>query len=491
MSSDARTRAYYPALNALGLIIMIFGLLMSFPLIVSAVLGDGATLAYDQGLFVTFVAGLLLWAATRSKRRDLRVHDGFLLVAATWVVLPLFGALPLLAYIPELGFTDAYFEAVSGLTATGATVLTGLEHLPISINLWRTFMHWVGGMGVIVLVVAILPLLGIGGRQLYKAEVPTPMKDSSLTPRIAETAKGLWLNYVLLTVSCGFSLWWVGLEPWDAVIHAFSVAGLGGFSNRDASLGHFDSVGVELVTIGFALLAGLNYATHYLALVRRSSAPYRRDPEIPFYFGVLALSTGMLTVYLLAQGVFSDVGEALRYVAFHVVSISTSLGLATHDYTLWPMFAQIWILFLGSFVACSGSTGGGIKMMRAMILYKQVFREIVRSLHPNAVRPVRMGRNPVPENILHAVLGFSFMYMVSIVSLTLVLSAAGLELVTAFSAVVACLNNTGPGLGLVGPASNYQALGDFHKWVLCFAMILGRLEIFTFLVVLTPTFWRR
>ena len=491
MSSDARTRAYYPALNALGLIIMIFGLLMSFPLIVSAVLDDGATLAYDQGLFVTFVAGLLLWAATRSKRRDLRVHDGFLLVAATWVVLPLFGALPLLAYIPELGFTDAYFEAVSGLTATGATVLTGLEHLPISINLWRTFMHWVGGMGVIVLVVAILPLLGIGGRQLYKAEVPTPMKDSSLTPRIAETAKGLWLTYVLLTVSCGFSLWWVGLEPWDAVIHAFSVAGLGGFSNRDASLGHFDSVGVELVTIGFALLAGLNYATHYLALVRRSSAPYRRDPEIPFYFGVLALSTGMLTVYLLAQGVFSDVGEALRYVAFHVVSISTSLGLATHDYTLWPMFAQIWILFLGSFVACSGSTGGGIKMMRAMILYKQVFREIVRSLHPNAVRPVRMGRNPVPENILHAVLGFSFMYMVSIVSLTLVLSAAGLELVTAFSAVVACLNNTGPGLGLVGPASNYQALGDFHKWVLCFAMILGRLEIFTFLVVLTPTFWRR
>ncbi|GAB1461967.1 MAG: TrkH family potassium uptake protein [Thauera sp.] len=491
MSSDARTRAYYPALNALGLIIMIFGLLMSFPLVVSAWLGDGATLAYDQGLFVTFVAGLLLWAATRSKRRDLRVHDGFLLVAATWVVLPVFGSLPLMAYIPELGFTDAYFEAVSGLTATGATVLSGLDELPISINLWRTFMHWVGGMGVIVLVVAILPLLGIGGRQLYKAEVPTPMKDSSLTPRIAETAKGLWLTYVLLTIACGFSLWWVGLEPWDAVIHAFSVAGLGGFSNRDASLGHFDSVGVELVTIGFALLAGLNYATHYLALVRRSSAPYRRDPEIPFYFGVLVFSTVMLTAYLLAQGVFTDVGEALRYVAFHVVSISTSLGLATHDYTLWPMFAQIWVLFLGSFVACSGSTGGGIKMMRAMILYKQVFREIVRSLHPNAVRPVRMGRNPVPENILHAVLGFSFMYMVSIVSLTLVLSAAGLELVTAFSAVVACLNNTGPGLGLVGPASNYQGLGDFHKWVLCFAMILGRLEIFTFLVVLTPTFWRR
>ena len=246
-----------------------------------------------------------------------------------------------------------------------------------------------------------------------------------------------------------------------------------------------------VVTIVFALLSGINYATHYLALMRRSTRPYARDPEIPFYFAVLAFSILMLTVYLLAQGVFTDVGEALRYVAFHVVSISTSLGLVTHDYTLWPMFAQIWILFLGSFIACSGSTGGGIKMMRAMILYKQVFREIVRSLHPNAVRPVRMGRNPVPENILHAVLGFSFMYMVSIVSLTLVLSATGLDLLTAFSAVVACLNNTGPGLEGVGPASNYQALEAFQKWVLAFAMILGRLEIFTLLVVLTPTFWRR
>jgi len=484
-------RAYHPALNALGLIIMIFGLLMGFPLAVSAWLDDGATLAYDQAIFATFVAGLILWTITRGARRDLRVHDGFFLVVATWVVLPLFGALPLLAYIPELRFTDAYFEAVSGLTATGATVLTGLDDLPISINLWRTFMHWIGGMGVIVLVVAILPLLGIGGRQLYKAEVPTPMKDASLTPRIAETAKGLWFTYLLLTVACGFALWWAGLDGWDAVIHAFSIAGLGGFSSKDASLGHFNNLNVELVTIVFALLAGLNYATHYLALVRRSFRPYSRDNEIPFYFGVLVFSILMLTFYMMYWQIHVDFLGTLRSVAFHVVSISTSLGLAIDDYTTWPMFAQIWILFLGSFVACSGSTGGGIKMMRAMILYKQVLREIVRSLHPHAVRPVRMGKQPVPETILHAVLGFSFMYMVSIVSLTLILSATGLELVTAFSAVVACLNNTGPGLEAVGPASNYQALGVFHKWVLAFTMILGRLEIFTFLVVLTPAFWRR
>ncbi len=484
-------RSYFPALNALGLIIMIFGLLMGFPLAVSFLLHDGATEAYDRAILITVASGLALWASTRGRRRDLRPRDGFLLVALTWVVTPVFGALPLLGYLPALSYIDAYFEAVSGLTATGATVLSGLDALPISINLWRTFMHWVGGMGVIVLVVAILPLLGIGGRQLFKAEVPTPMKESSLTPRIAETAKGLWISYTVLTAACGVSLWLVGMDPWQALIHAFTVAGLGGFSSKDASLGYFNSVSVEMVVIGFALLAGLNYATHYLALIRRSPAPYFRDPEIPFYFLVLGLSVALLTTYLYQLNAHTDLPTTLRYVAFHVVSISTSLGLATYDYTLWPMFAQIWILFLGSFIACSGSTGGGIKMMRAIILYKQVFREIIRSLHPNAVRPVRLGNQPVSESILHAVLGFSFMYMVTIVSLTLVLSASGLDLITGFSAVVACLNNTGPGLGSVGPAANYAGLTDFQTGMLSFAMILGRLEIFTLLVVLTPVFWRR
>jgi trk system potassium uptake protein TrkH len=396
-----------------------------------------------------------------------------------------------MGYLPELTVTDAYFEAVSGLTATGATVLSGLDDLPISINLWRTFMHWIGGMGVIVLVVAILPLLGIGGRQLFKAEVPTPMKETSLTPRIAETAKGLWISYTLLTAACGVSLWVAGMDGWEALIHAFTVAGLGGFSSKDQSIGYFSSQPIEWVVVVFALLAGLNYATHYLALVRRSVVPYFSDPEIPFYFAVLLLSVVVLTAYLSQFNAHEDLATTIRYVTFHAVSLSTSLGLTTYDYTLWPMFAQIWILFLGSFIACSGSTGGGIKMMRAIILYKQVFREIVRSLHPSAVHPVRMGTQPVSNDILHAVLGFSFMYMVSIVSLTLVLAASGVELITAFSAVVACLNNTGPGLNAVGPSGTYAVLGDFQTWVLSFTMILGRLEIFTFLVVLTPVFWRR
>ncbi|THF64480.1 TrkH family potassium uptake protein [Pseudothauera nasutitermitis] len=484
-------RPYFPAFKALGLIVMIFGLLMAFPLIVSFWLNDGATPAYDKALLITVGCGALLWMFTRSARRDLRVHDGFLLVVSAWVVLPVFGALPLLAHLPELSFTHAYFEAASGLTATGATILREVEDLPVSINLWRTFMHWIGGMGVIVLVVAILPLLGIGGRQMFQAEVPTPMKESSLTPRITETAKGLWMTYILLTVACGLSFRAVGLDGWDALIHAFTVTGLGGFSSKDASLGHFDSVGVEVVTIVFALLAGLNYATHYLALARRSLRPYLRDPEIRHYFAVLAASIGMLTFYLTAVQGGGDVPATLRAVAFHVVSIATSLGLTTQDYTQWPMFAQLWILFLGSFIACSGSTGGGIKMMRAMILYKQFFREIIRSLHPQAVSPVRLGEQPVSESVLHAVLGFSFMYMVSIVSLTLTLSATGLDIVTAFSAVVACINNTGPGLGGVGPAGSYADMNTFQSWLLAFTMILGRLEIFTFLVVLTPSFWRR
>lgn len=484
-------RSFYPVFNALGLIIIIFGLLMGVPLTVAHLHADGAAVAFDSALIATVVVGMAVWALTRCARRDLRPSDGFLLVVLTWLMLPVFGAVPLYLFMPEIGVTRAFFEAVSGLTATGASILYRVEDLPVSINLWRTFMHWIGGMGVIVLVVAILPLLGIGGRQLFKAEVPTPMKESSLTPRITETAKGLWVTYSLLTVACGLSLWMAGMEPWDAVIHAFSVTGLGGFSSKTDSIGHFQSLPIELVVIGFALLAGLNYATHYLALMRRSPRAYLHDPEIPFYFLVLGASVVMMTAYLTYFDQTSDLATTLRQVAFHVVSISTSLGLTTHDYTMWPGFLQLWLLFLGSFVACSGSTGGGIKMMRAIILYKQAYREIVRSLHPNAVYPVRLGQQRVSENVLHAVLAFSFLYMVSIVTLTLLMTALGADLVTGFSAVVACINNTGPGLALVGPATNYAGLSEIQMWVLAFAMILGRLEFLTLLVVLTPVFWRR
>lgn len=486
-------KKFYRAFNALALIVMIFGLLIVVPLAVSWHLGEDATAAFGWAMGITLSAGVPLWWVTRppGEQRNLRPSDGFLMVATTWVVLPIFGAIPLKLYLPELTISMAYFEAVSGLTATGASVLYNVEDLPVAINLWRTFMHWLGGMGVIVLVVAILPLLGIGGRQLFKAEVPTPMKESSLTPRIAETAKGLWLTYVLLTIGCGISLWAVGMPAWDAIIHAFSVAGLGGFSSKDASLGHFDSVSIELVVMGFALLSGLNYATHYLALVRRSARFYLQDPELPFYFLVVAFSIVMMSAYLMYYDSTAHFGTTLRQVAFHVVSIGTTLGLTTHDYTMWPGFLQIWLLFLGTFLACSGSTGGGSKMMRAIILFKQAYREIVRTLHPNAVKPVRLGSTIVSENVLHAVLGFSFMYMATIILLTLLMTAFGADLVTGFSAVVACVNNIGPGLALVGPASNFAGFSEIQMWLLSFAMVLGRLEFFTLLVVLTPVFWRR
>lgn len=478
-------------LHVFASVLLLFGATMLLPLGVSWWMQDGAQLAYDEALLITMVCGAFLWVSTRAHRRELRVRDGFLLVAMVWALLPAFGAIPLLVYLPALSFTDAYFEAVSGLTATGATVLAGLDHLPASINLWRTEMHWIGGLGIIVLAVAILPLLGIGGRQLFRAETPGPMKDTRLTPRIAETAKGMWIVYAVLTLACAGAFHLAGMGWLDAWTHAFSVLGLGGFSALDASIGHFDSLAIELVAMAFALIAGMNFATHFLAWRQKSLLMYLRDGEIPFFLLVLAGSCVGLGLYLYVQGTYADLGEALRYASFNTISVATSLGFVTTDYGTWPFFVPLWMLFLGSFVACSGSTGGGIKMIRAIILYKQVFREIVRSVHPNAVHPVKLGGHPVPPPILFSVLGFAFLYMVSLVAMTLVMVGTGLDPVTAFSAVVACLNNTGPGLGEVGPASNYGGLSDFQTWLCTFAMLLGRLEIFTLLVVLNPAFWRR
>jgi trk system potassium uptake protein TrkH len=481
---------FYPLVRVFGALLMGFALCLAVPMGLSWYLGDGAHSAFDEAFLLTLATGAGLYFAARREKRELKVRDGFLLVVAIWTLLPVFAALPLILQL-NISFTDAYFEAMSGLTATGATVLTGLDHMPLSINFWRTFMHWIGGMGVVVLAVAILPLLGIGGRQMFKAETPGPMKESRLTPRIAETAKGLWKVYFIFTVLCWLAYWHAGMEGWDALMHAFSTMGLGGFSTRDASLAHYGSPEIEMVAIAFALISGINYATHYMAFAGFSLAPYRRDPELPYFLGVLALSTLALSAYLIHFDVFADFMTALRYVAFHVVSLSTSLGLATTDYGQWPMFAQLWMLFLGSFAACSGSTGGGIKMIRAMILYKQVYRELMLAMHPRAVYPARVAGAPVTPQIIAAVMAFGFIYMVSIVSLTLLMSASGLDILTGFSAVVATINNTGPGLNLVGPTSNFGVLNDFQTWLCSLAMLLGRLEIFTLLVVLTPAFWRR
>ncbi len=472
------------------MITMLFALTLLAPLILSYVVDDGAQAVYDEVFALTLLCGFYLWYRYRDARREMNVRDGFLMVVLVWTVLPAFAALPFMLQL-GISHTDAYFEAMSGLTTTGATVLTGLDNLPMSINLWRHELVWVGGMGLIVLAIAILPLLGIGGRQMFKAETPGPMKDAKLTPRIASTAKGLWIVYVGVTLLCIVGYRWAGMSWFDAVCHAFSTMGLGGFSTHDASYGYFDSPAIEAVAIVFMLIAGMNFGTLFLAVSRGSLRPYLHDPEARWFLVVCVVSVVGIAVFLRANDIYPAMGEALRHSAFNVVSIATTTGYASVDYAQWPLFAPLWMLFLCSFATSAGSTGGGIKMARALLLYKQVYREILRAVHPRAIHSVRIGGQVAPSGILFAVLAFGFMYMVSLVSLTLLLLFTGLDVMTAFTAIVASVNNTGPGLGEVGPSTTFAVLDDFQTWVCIFAMLLGRLEIFTLLVVLTPAFWRR
>ncbi len=483
-------KRFLPVFRVFGILLMCFALTLLVPLALSWLWQDGATTAYDEAFLIAFGTGLILWLATRRAQRELKTRDGFLMVAMVWVLFPLFACLPLMLQL-KVSFTDAYFEAVSGLTTTGATVLANLDTLPPSINLWRGMMVWLGGMGLIVLAVAVLPLLGIGGRQMFKAETPGPMKDTQLTPRLAETAKGLWVVYGGVTVLCILALHFAGMSWFDAFMHAFTTMGLGGFSSHDAGFAYWNSPAIEAVVICFMLMAGINFATHFLAVRGRTLRPYAHDPEVAWYVTIVIASVIGIAVFLQASGTYETFATALRFSAFNVVSIATTTGFANTDFALWPMFAPVWMLFLSSFATSAGSTGGGIKMMRAIVLYKQIYRELLHAMHPRAVYPVRVGGGMVPATVLTAVLAFSFAYMCLIVAFTLLMLFSGLDIVTAFTAVVASINNTGPGLGEVGPATTFGSLDDFQTWVCTFAMLLGRLEIFTLLVVLTPAFWRK
>ncbi|MFM2406624.1 MAG: hypothetical protein RL223_4504, partial [Pseudomonadota bacterium] len=390
-----------------------------------------------------------------------------------------------------LSFTDAYFEAVSGLTTTGATVLTGLERLPVSLNIWRCFMVLIGGMGIIVLAVAILPLLGVGGSQVFKAETPGPMKDDKLTPRIAETARGLWAVYFVVATACLLALRWAGMSWPDAFMHMCSTMGLGGLAGYDASFGAFDSPRIEAVAIVFMLLAGVNFALYFRVWQRRSIRPLWQDLEARLFFALMAASVAVVTVFLVAHGVYPDWTTALRHAAFSVVSVATTTGFATVDYAQWPVFAPVLMLFLCGFATCAGSTGGGIKLSRSLLLMKQVQREFTRLLHPRSVRPVTLGGAVVEPQVLFSVQAFMLVYGAVLTLGTMALLLTGLDVISAFTAVVACINNTGPGLGQVGPASNYQGLTDAQTWICTVVMLLGRLELFSVLVLFTPQFWRR
>ncbi len=479
-----------PVLNVLSKVIVLFSATFLIPLTLSWILDDGAQRAYDEAILITFAAGVLTWLFTRKAQRELQTRDGFLLVLLVWTSLPAFATLPLLIYMPELSFTDAYFETVSGITTTGSTILSGLDTLPMSINLWRGLLVWLGGMGLIVLAVAILPLLGVGGMQIYKAETPGPMKDSKLTPRITETAKGLYLVYVGISVACGTAFWLAGMTPFDAVMHTFSTMGLGGFSSHDASFGYWNSPAIEAVTVAFMLVAGVNFSTHFLAWRQRAATAYRHDPEVRWFLTVTLGGALLIAIYLTAMRVYPDFFQALRFAVFNTVSIATTTGFANTDYNQWPIFAPLWMLFLSCFASCSGSTGGGMKMVRAQLLFRQGRRELTRLVHPAARLPVKLGGHVVPNNVIYAVLAFAFLYVFAIIIMTLAMTASGLEFITAFSAVIASINNTGPGLNQVGPATTYASLTDFQTWICTMAMLLGRLELMTVLVVFTRAFWR-
>lgn len=448
-------------------------------------------LVWAYGFAFTTTCGVLLWRATHRFRRELQAKDGFLLVNLVWTLLPAFAAAPLMFTVPDIGWTKAYFEAMSALTATGATALSGLDDLPVSVNVWRCFLQLVGGLGIMLLVVAVLPLLGLGGVQLYRAETPGPMKDTKFTPRISETARGLWGVYVMFSVACMLAYRWAGMSWADAFMHMCTTMGLGGFSSHDASFGYWDSPKIEAVATVFMALAGVSFMRYFIVLRQRSLRPLTRDREIRTYVSVLVVSVLLVAVLLTAQGVIPDFPEALRTSAFHVVSVATTTGYASTDYAQWPVFAPVLLMFLGCFVSCAGSTGGGIKLVRMVLLIKQARRELVRIVHPRVVNPVTLGGAIMPTSVMTAVLGYMLIYGAVTMGLTMVLLFTGLDIVTAFSAVIATVNNIGPGLGEVGPSSNFGVLNSFQIWVCTFAMLLGRLELLTVLVLFTGHFWRK
>lgn len=473
----------------LGLLLMLYSITMLAPAAVAVYFADGQAQAFIEAFVIILAVGWVAWLPARNERRELRLRDGFLVAAVFWLGLGTFSAVPLLlTAVPQMSVTDAFFEAVSGLTTTGATVLTGLDSLPRSILFYRAQLHWLGGMGIIVLAVAILPMLGVGGMQLYRAETPGPMKDSKLTPRITETAKALWLIYVGLSVLCTLAYWYAGMSVFDAVCHAFSTMATGGFSTHDASVAWFRSPLIESIAILFMFLAGASFSLHFVAWRRRDLGSYWRDPEFRAYSFILLAVTALGTVLLITSGHYVGAGVSVRQAAFHAVSFMTTTGFTATSFDQWPGALPLTLILLGFIGGCAGSTGGGMKVVRWLLLYNQGVREVKRLVHPAAEIPVRLGGAVVPQRVVDAVWGFCVAYLFLFGFMLLILVGSGVDQVTAFSALATSINNMGPGLGQV--VATFTDVNDLGKWVCSLAMIFGRLEVFTLLVLFSPTFWR-
>ncbi len=474
----------------LGLLIMVFSFTMLPPVLVGLWYHDHSLFAFIDSFFILLASGFLIWFPVRDLRHELRLRDGFVIVVLFWAGLGVAGGVPLiLSDQPDISVADAVFESISGLTTTGATVITGLDHLPKSILFYRQQLQWLGGMGIIVLAVAILPVLGVGGMQLYRAEMPGLVKDNKLTPRITETAKALWMIYLMLTVVCMLAYWFAGMDAFDALAHSFSTVAIGGFSTHDASIGYFDNPGIEMVAIFFMLISGVNFALHFYSWHAMTLRSYWQDSEFRTYMAGIVTVSIIVILFLYFSGTITSVPLAFRQGLFQTVSIATTTGFATAHYSVWPVFVPVLLLFMSFVGGCAGSTGGGMKVIRVLLILKQGVREVKRLVHPNATFLIKEGKTPLPDNIVEAVWGFFSAYVFVFVTLMMLMIATGMDQVTAFSSVAASLNNLGPGLGDV--AINYASIKDVEKWVLCFAMLMGRLEIFTLLVVISPAFWRR
>jgi len=485
-------RSLASVLHQIGALLIVFSLYFLLPAGAALYYHELAPLrAFMIGAAASALCGLVIRVLTQPHRHELKPRDGYLLVTLAWLAVAGIATAPLLVLLPDLSFTRAFFETMSGLTTTGATVLTGLDFMPHAINLWRHALSWLGGLGIIVMAVAILPLLGIGGMQMYRADAPGSIKDAKLAPRIMETVRLLWLVYGGLTALCVLLLRAAGMHWFDAICHAFSALSLGGFSTHDASVGYFNSPQIEFVLGLFMLIAAMNFTTHFLALRKGEPGTYARDPEAKWLLVWVGASALGVSLHVWLSGVYPNYATTLRYVSFNLISLATGSGLHTTDYGRWPVFAPMWMLFMGCVCASTGSTGGGMKMFRSLVLIKQSFREMFTLVHPQAVAPLRIGGHIVPDRVVYSVLAFIFLYFMTIVILTFALLISGLDFISAFSAIVACINNAGPGLGRVGPGGTYATLSGFQLWLCSAAMFLGRIEIFTFLVLFTPTFWRK
>lgn len=480
---------YKNIIRILGLLVALLSVTMLPPALVSMIYRDGGGVPFILGFLWCLITGFVAWYPNRYQKTDLRAREGFLIVVLFWLVLASFSAIPLiLLEQPYLSITDAFFESFSGLTTTGATILNHIEGLPHSVLWYRQQLQWLGGMGIIVLAVAVLPMLGIGGMQLYRAETPGPVKDSKMTPRIADTAKHLWYIYLALTVACAIAYWLAGMSGFDAICHSFSTIAIGGFSTHDASMGYFNSPTINLVCVFFLVIAGVNFALHYAVVHSKSLKNYFYDPEFKVFIAIQVVLALICFTVLMTSGTYQDADKAFDQALFQSVSISTTAGFATTSFADWPTLLPILLIFSSFIGGCAGSTGGGMKVVRVLLLYLQGLRELNKLVHPKAVFSIKMGKKVLPDRVVEAVWGFFSAYAAVFVFCMLLLLATGMDDITAFTAVAASINNLGPGLGEV--AANYSTIGDTSKWVLIMAMLFGRLEIFTLLVLFTPVFWR-